>query len=252
MKIKEITSRTNEVFKRFDSLSHSRGIKKENLVLVSGRKILPEVLKKFSSENLIFTEKNQNEAFDLAEKFGVSHGIQLSNELFSELDESGTGYPLVAIKAPVLESYKNEKTKGLSVFLALSDPANLGATLRSLKAFEVSQVILLKESAHPFLPKVTKAASGLNLSLNLKTGPSIQELDLESSIGLDMEGTPLKSFVWPENAQLILGEEGKGLPDHLRDHAKLLRIEMSKEAESLSAPIAVSIASYDYYSKTLK
>lgn len=250
MRIKEIASDSNSYFKTLESLLHSRGIKKEKLILVSGKKVVPEILSgEFKVVNLVFSDALSNEAEELAQQFGVSQGVKLASTLFKALDESGTHFPLLVLEAPPIPALSEVKD-GLNVFLALSDPSNLGAALRSLKAFETSQVVLLKECAHAFHPKVTKTSSGTNLSCPLVSGPSIEDLKLESPIGLDMRGEPLSQFSWPEKACLVLGEEGRGLPQHLKQNAKLLCIEMNTEVESLSAPIALSIACYSYFTRS--
>lgn len=247
MRIKKITSSSNPYFRTLMSLHDSKGIKKEKLILISGKKIVSEVMNQNSSiQNFIFSEKHRSLVEEMSKEHSLSQGIELSSSLFKELDILGTHFPFVLLNCPPLTSFQKSEP-GLNVFLALSDPSNLGSTLRSLKAFDVSQVILLKESANPYLPKVTKSASGVNLLLPLTRGPSIQDLQTENPVALDMTGKRLQEFTWPKTTDLILGEEGQGLPSHLKKRSQLLRIEMSDEVESLSAPIAVSIACYQFY-----
>ena len=244
MKIKEILSSSNSYFRLLSSLKNAKGIKKEGLILIGGKKILPELFQKQGKsgfENLVFSKDTQALADEWAKRFSLPQGVKLSPALLKELDVSNTQGPLAVFKAPVLPAYKVPQ-KGLNVFLALSDPANLGAALRSLKAFDAAQVVLLKEAAHAFLPRVTKAASGANLSLNLVSGPSIENLQLDHPLCLDMEGEALEKFIWPEVSCLVLGEEGKGLPSTLKKNGHALSITMNPEVESLSAPIALSIA----------
>lgn len=255
MKIKEIASSSNAYFRSLSSLNSSKGIKKEGLILVSGRKIVPELLRRGADvENLIFSEKMRESAEQLALEFKISQGVVLPKDLYGELDESGTGFPSLLMKAPKVEAFKSVR-EGLNVFLALSDPSNLGAALRSLKAFNAAQIILLKESANAFLPKVTKTASGSNLSAPLAIGPSIDELGklivnktLIHPVCLDMEGEDLKSYKWPKTVSLILGEEGQGVPHDLKRLCQTVKIEMNQDVESLSAPVAISIAAWSFIS----
>lgn len=250
MKIKEVTSNTNSYFKVLESLLHAKGIKKEGLILVSGKKIIPEVLKgDFKIMNLVYSDGMAPVAEELTQRFTISHGVKLPNPLFKILDESGTNFPLLVLEAPSIPMF-SKPAEGLNVFLALSDPSNLGAALRSLKAFNAAHVVLLKECAHAFHPKVTKTSSGANLSCPLASGPSIEDLDLDSSICLDMGGEALSSFKWPKTSCLVLGEEGRGIPGALKEKSKLLRIEMNTEVESLSAPIALAIACHSYFVRT--
>lgn len=249
--MKTITSSSNPLFRSFSSLLQSKGIKKEGLVLVSGKKIVPEVMTQFKDHltHILYTDSLETSFNELSKKYPDLFSINLSSPLFKELDDSNSRFPLVVMKAPQLSTYQESKP-GLNVFLSLSDPSNLGAALRSLKAFNASQVILTEECAHPFLPKVTKTASGSNLAAPIVKGPSIQELKIKEPICLDMEGESLKNFSWPKTANLVLGEEGQGVPEKLKNTGLKLKIEMNSEIESLSAPIALSIAAHHHYLKS--
>ncbi|MAV91592.1 MAG: hypothetical protein CL676_09225 [Bdellovibrionaceae bacterium] len=260
MRVKEISSSTNPDFKILSGLLQAKGIRKEGLCLVSGEKVLKDLLSHSTSHSLtsesplsgqlLFTAKSQGLAEKWAEEFQVERGLLLSSELFLELDVARTKKPLYVSPVPLLPDFEKPKP-GLNVFLALSDPSNLGACLRSLKAFSVSQVVLLKEASHPFLPKVTRSASGVNFQSPLAKGPSIGDLEIlsgqDSFFHLDMEGESLEDFSWPETACLLLGEEGKGIPLTLKESSKGLKIPMSPDVESLSAPIAASLAAWEFY-----
>lgn len=248
--MKTITSSSNPLFRSFSSLLQSKGIKKEGLVLVSGKKIVPEVMTQFKDHltHILYTDSLETSFNDLSKKYPDLFSINLSSPLFKELDDSNSRFPLVVMKAPQLSAYQESKP-GLNVFLSLSDPSNLGAALRSLKAFNASQVILTEECAHPFLPKVTKTASGMNLSTPILRGPSIQSLEIESPICLDMEGDLVENFNWPQTTNLILGEEGQGVPERIKAKSLKIKVGMNAEIESLSAPIALAIAAHHHYLK---
>jgi TrmH family RNA methyltransferase len=76
-------------------------------------------------------------------------------------------------------------------------------------------------------------------------GPSIHELKaicdrrMMKIITLDMSGTPIDSFQFPESFLLLPGLEGQGIPEALK--ASSISIPISGEIESLNAAIATSI-----------
>lgn len=255
MKILEITSDSNPFFRKMKSLHTSKGIKDEKAALISGSKIIPEILSDSTLlsqvQELIFDEPLKELALELAQSFSLTRLTLLSRPLFKELDEMGTGYPLLSLGANPLKPFE-KSWPGLNVFLALSDPLNLGAALRSLDAFGVSQVVLLKECAHPFLPKVTKTSSGSNWRCHLTHGPSLKDLTLHEGVGLDAHGTPLNDFKWSKDVNLVLGEEGKGLPEHLKKSLKIVSIPTNPRVESLNATVALSIAAYSYSTSSPK
>ena len=106
---------------------------------------------------------------------------------------------------------------GLTLFLPLGDPENLGAALRSAAAFSVERVVLLEEAAHPFHPRAIRAAAGACFDLALRSGPSLEALieapppDLDLLV-LDRDGEPLDSVPAAADRGLVVGEEGRGVP----------------------------------------
>lgn len=238
----DIAGRQNARFKKWLSLLESRAIKKEGLALVSGQKIIAE----FAANERVHIKE-----FLLPPK-GASPdlkipSVRLAGELFNELDVLGTKSPLAVVEAPALPEWNRQSAKGLNLVIALSDPNNLGACLRSAEAMGVSQIVLTKECASPYLPRALKAASGSTFRLNLKTADSLKNLDLSESAapcGLDMNGENIGDFDWPADVTLVVGEEGQGLPFDLP--LRRLKIPMQTSIESLNAVVAASIALYSY------
>src|SRR6185436_9191147 len=104
---------------------------------------------------------------------------------------------------------------GLTLFLPLGDPENVGAALRSAAAFAVDRVVLLEEAAHPHHPRAIRAAAGADLVL--RSGPSLDALLDAPPAGLDLlvldrSGEPLDRVTPRTPLGLVVGEEGRGAP----------------------------------------
>lgn len=247
-KMTDITSNTNQQFKIFLSLTESKGLKKENLFLLSGQNLVREFLTrpelKLTAEILM-----DGMTATTSEKLG-SKIFKLSKELFNQIDVLGTHSPILVLEQPVLSEWTlAESIKELTVATPLGDPGNLGALVRSAEAFGIKNMILLQESANPFLPKSVKASAGSVCRMSFHKGPRLQDfvqLKIANLMGLDMKGLSLKEFQWPQDGVLLVGEEGSGLPKN--PNMKTLSIPTEK-VDSLNATVAASIALYDYYSK---
>ncbi|NQZ00001.1 MAG: TrmH family RNA methyltransferase [Bdellovibrionales bacterium] len=241
-----IESAQNANFKRWRSLLDSKGVKKEGQALVSGEKVVNE-LSKSHKDSVIEVLLSSCLHIGYHTTFKASF---LEHQLYQELDIFGTGSPLLVLKTPQIEDWKPElDVNGLELLLPFGDPSNLGAALRNAAAFSVSKVVLLKEASHAFLPKVSRAASGMNWQTPLCNGPSIRELGATSGlIAFDLEGEDLVEFKWPENSRLLIGDEGPGVPDSI-EPAFRVKIPMSKRVESLNAVAASSIALFHYRSQ---
>ncbi len=244
--MKHISSADNGLFKELKSALEPKGIKKLGRFIVSGRKVVEEILAQGKLEVDFILAQEEMQLPSSKERF-----IVLTKPLFQELDIFGTKSPLLALKTPKLSVWnQQDKAVGLEVLCALGEPSNLGALLRSAAAFGASKVVLLKESATPFHPKSVRSASGQLMKVPIATGPSIKDLNGDGVFALDMRGEELSKFKWPKNARLLLGEEGPGVPE--LNGLKKLKIPMSNDVESLNASIAASIALYSYssYSKS--
>jgi TrmH family RNA methyltransferase len=243
--MKKITSRSNPKLKMWRSLLESKGIKREGLCLVGGKKIVAELSKRpgLIVEYIVPPKANAPTA---SEPFKGSQipATQLAADPFNELDVSGTKSPLAVVKCPALAKWGGGVPQGLQVIAALSDPQNLGALIRSCEAFGVDGVILAQESASPFLPRAIRASSGSVFRVPLYSGPSIHKLSIERAFGLDMEGRNINEMVWPRDMYLVLGEEGQGLPEDLK--ATRISIPMRNSLESLNAVAAGAIALFSY------
>lgn len=236
----EISSRQNAKFKLWQSLLEAKGIKSEGLCLVSGAKVVAELIAAGQIVELILPPKSKAPEADIPV-------IQLTGELFNELDVIGTKAPLAVARVTRLKNWTGGAAEGLDLILALSDPSNLGALLRSCEAFGVTRVILTKECASPFLPRAIRASAGSVFRLPLFVGPALKEIPLESAFGLDLNGPDISAVDWPTRMYLVLGEEGQGLPEELA--VQRVRIPMARSIESLNAMAAASIALFSYRQK---
>jgi TrmH family RNA methyltransferase len=235
----DIESKQNAKFKKWQSLLQAKGIKAEGQAILSGEKLIKEYLEQTpdGAREQLFPPKAKPGP-------GPAHlkNYRLPKALFDELDVIGTHTPLLIVEAPAFPKYSGGNPRGLELVVALSDPGNMGAVLRSAEAFGTSKVILAQESCSPFLPKAIRASSGACFRLKMESAGPLAQFAGTPSFCLDMRGTELSCFKPPKDFFLILGEEGRGVPDSL--NAKRLKISMTGGSESLNAVVAASIALY--------
>ncbi len=242
-----ISSRHNPQFKRWASLLASQGVQSHQQCLVSGGKILEEMTQRH--ENAL-CEILLPQSHTIEEKW-LSKGTSftLTKELFQQLDVFGTRQPLAVFMTPSTPQVDlTQPPLGLEILCPIGDPGNLGALLRSCRAFGVRTVILLREAVHPFHPKVIRASSGAVFAQPLSQGCSITELHtpeiLQWISALDMKGENLATTTWPKHVRMLVGEEGVGLPSF--PFPKLFRIPQIHDSIPLNAMVASSIALYAY------
>ncbi|MDH5656540.1 MAG: 16S rRNA (guanine(527)-N(7))-methyltransferase RsmG [Spirochaetia bacterium] len=246
--INQISSEENKIFKIIKTLNTGKMIKKHGQSLFCGKKIMQELI--YSNyrdliSSIIITEKNRESFFQHMEiPESMKFNLQvLPQELFNQVDFYGCRDALMLINLPEIPDWIEEKS-GITVFLPLSDPENLGAAFRSCAAFDFQNIVLLNEAAHPFHGKCIRSSAGELFHLSLQKGPSINQLKSKMPIfALDPEGEPIDEVEWPENFGLLTGMEGQGIP--IKNDFKKIKIPVSKNIESLNASVALGIALFE-------
>jgi 16S rRNA (guanine527-N7)-methyltransferase len=246
--MRELSSAANPTFRRLRDLLSGPGIRKHGEAILAGMRICAETLARFR-ENVLgwITDTRAPEPPDASITW-----FRLTSELFKELDVAGTHAPLLLLRVPEMAEWTDDEPwpDGCTLFVPFQDPENVGTVIRSAAAFGAARVVLLREAAHPFHPRSSRAAGPALFQVPLLHGPSLKELRVKNAplIALDLTGTELSAFSVPDRFGLAVGLEGPGLPPHLRP-AQRVRIAMQPGVESLNAATAAAIALYAWSSK---
>jgi 16S rRNA (guanine527-N7)-methyltransferase len=251
-----ITSAENKTFKDLKKLGDGSGIRKSGTVLVSGRKIIAELegSGRIPARELILHDGYSEDDDDINALIGRHEDagtlLVLKKSLFNELDLFNTGGPLLVVQPPEMPEWKQDIIPGCTLLVPFQDPVNVGSVIRSAVGFNVGRIVILKEAANPYHPKSVRASAGTVFSAAMERGPSIRDLPAlpgngaSAVVALDARGAPLDSFTFPDGFLLLPGIEGPGLPEALKKGS--VSIPLSRGVESLNAPVAVSIALYEW------
>jgi len=251
-----ISSAENKNFKKLKRLSSGEGIRKSGSLLISGKKIIKEVLSRRNipvREMIVhdgYTEDDDAMNSFINEFAGRDSLLVMKKSLFNEIDQFNTRGPLLAADLPDIREWNLDMGPGCTLLIPFQDPANVGSAIRSAAGFGVEKIIMLKEAASPYHPKSIRASAGTVFYASLEKGPSLYDLPdlfqrrLSNVVALDKGGTPLASFKFPARFILLPGIEGPGLPEALK--AQSVSIPLSSDVESLNATAALSIALYEW------
>lgn len=141
----------------------------------------------------------------------------------------------------------------LVVCVAVRDPGNLGAILRSADAAGSAGVLVCGESADPYNPKVVRASAGAIFRLPLAVGGEAADvLDRVGEAGLRRVGTLVRggldyagvSLAAP--LALVLGNEASGLAPELAGRLdEAVTIPMAGGGESLNVAMAATVLCFE-------
>lgn len=251
-----ISSEDNKKFKELKNLLESTGITKNSRIIISGKKIIKEIIKgkKIQAVEIIIYENwsdNDPEINKITDDFSKNKSlVTLKKSLFNELDKINTKQPLLIIEAPDSPIWNSEYSiKGCTLVLPFQNPVNIGACIRSAAAFGVDRIVVLKDAASPYHPRSIRASAGTVFKYMIYRGPTIDDLinrnkELTNLITLDMNGQDLESFSFPKNFILLPGIEGPGIIKKIKHQS--VSIKMEQGIESLNAGVSVSIALYEW------
>jgi TrmH family RNA methyltransferase len=129
----------------------------------------------------------------------------------------------------------------------IQDPGNVGALVRVARAFGIHGVLALEGTADPWNPKAVRGGAGAAAHLPVRRS-SWQEARIWLRrhriplIVADPEGTDVRSARFPGAWALVLGNEGRGVREEIREEADgLLAVPMLGGVDSLNVAVAGAI-----------
>ncbi len=215
----------------------------ENLVLISGTKLIEELALEMPLEALLLPkEKEPPKNWKIKTLYWVTESI------FKKITGLPHPEPIAALLP--LPSQKELTHKQWIVALdGVSDPGNLGTLLRTALGLGWEGAFLLPGCSDPFNERAIRAAKGATFKLDLCEGSheSLLELAKVKKLPLwaaDLHGRPLSEVKTPKGSILVLGSEAAGINKNLKSHCQMLTIPLSGRMESLNVASAGAIALY--------
>jgi 23S rRNA (guanosine2251-2'-O)-methyltransferase len=167
---------------------------------------------------------------------------------------------VVALGSPTRYAAFDEITSHANLLVVLDgveDPHNLGAIIRTANAAGAGAVIIPERRAAGLTDTVAKSAAGA-----LEYVPVVRTANISRSLetlkkegfwiyGLDERGAePYDKVDYADKAVIVLGGEGKGLHQLVREHCDVIvSIPMAGTIPSLNVSVAAGIVLFEYKRK---
>jgi RNA methyltransferase, TrmH family len=242
--------------KQIKSLTQKKFRQQEQLFLVEGDKIVLEVLnspyeiKELFAKDLFISE-NKNSLTRAGKVTEASHEEIKKASLLK--------HPQNCLALCILPSraFPPFKLSGISLYLeGVQDPGNLGTIIRICDWFGMEYLFCSPDTADFFNPKVIQSSMGSFCHVK----PVYIEFDELSQlaskseipiIGTFADGHNLYNYDLPENALIILGNEGRGIREHVLPKIDIRlgipSLQMNKSrAQSLNVAVAAGIISSEF------
>ncbi len=230
-----ITSLTNKKIKDVCLLKTSKGRREKNLFIVEGK-------------HLVFEAK---EAGVLEETYTIDENLEgelVSLEVMKKLCNTDTVVNQIGVCKKI---NKKELSNNILILDKIQDPGNLGALMRSAKAFSFDTIFLSEGCVDLYNDKAIRSSQGAIFKLNTIEGNIIDFISKLKELGYEVystnvvNGTSVSDVNAGTKKALILGNEGNGVSKEVNDlNLKNLYIKMSG-MESLNVAVAGSILMYE-------
>jgi RNA methyltransferase, TrmH family len=177
--------------------------------------------------------------------------VVLSATVFAAIAQAETA-PGIAAEIALPELRRD----GSRVFLeGVQDPGNVGAIIRSAAGFGAGMVVVDRQCADPWSPKVLRAGQGGHFALGIR-----QVDDLAAALGeftgrvictVARGGRPLRDVQLGRDVGWAFGGEGAGLSDRVLARAtERVTIPVAPDAESLNVAASAAICLYEAFSRS--
>lgn len=249
---------------RLRRLVRQRSVRHEDRRFVlEGARLLEAALEAGASLEAVYHDPNAapTELRSLLERAraGGARVFALRQGVLERVTDTVTPQPVCAVAAAndvgvdELLAAPPIRSLPLVVCVAVRDPGNLGAILRSADAAGSAGVVVCGESADPYNPKVVRASAGAIFRLRLAVGGDAGELlDRLGEAGLRRVGTlarggadyAVASLAAP--VALVLGNEASGLgPEAAARLDEAVTIPMAGGGESLNVAMAATVLCFE-------
>ena len=258
-----ITSKDNEIIKNIRKLNEKKYRDIENKYIIEGIKLIEEaILENANIDTIVICEdciNNDSIEAKLMYEIAKNNCIYVSEKVFGVLTQVSTPQGILAVINKKSNSSNIDYSQDVIVALDdLQDPGNLGTILRTLDSVGLNQIIITKNTADVYNPKVVRSTMGAIFRINI-----VQTQDLPKMLSeikkhkFKIIATSLqtKSSIYDTDYNkkvIVIGNEANGVSEKVFKEAdEKVKIPMIGKTESLNAGVATSIILYEYVRQKL-
>ena len=227
-----ITSMDNQKVKYLLKLDNSKTRKKEKKFIVEGKHLVDEARKK----GVLV------ETYSIEEKEGY---VTFSKEIMKKICNTDTVVTEIGLCNIVESTILSDK---LLILDKVQDPGNMGALMRSAKAFGFNTIIIGNGSCDIYNDKVIRSSQGAIFKLNFIHADLLEiipKLSVYTIYGTNViNGIELDNVNKETKMAIVLGNEGNGISSEVASLLKRNIYIPMDNTESLNVSVAGSIIMY--------
>ena len=176
-----ISSKDNETIKYIKKLKEKKYREETNCYIIEGIKLVKEAIEENAKIKYILicedcddaVKLEQNLLYDIAK----NNCLYVTKKLFLSISDVTTPQGVLAVIEKKKGTEQIDYNDDIIVALdGIQDPGNLGTILRTVDSANLKQIILSKNSADPYNPKVVRSTMGAIFRVNIIEAENLAEI----------------------------------------------------------------------------
>lgn len=251
-----ITSTSNEKIKHVTALQQKARLRREeSLFVIEGGRIFWEAPVSLVREVYVSESFLKNADGKMKERLGKTGYETVSEQVFAKMSDTKAPQGVLAVLAQ--QEYERDALMGSSPLLLMleniQDPGNLGTILRTAEGAGVTGVIMSRDCADIYQPKVVRSTMGSLFRVPFYQAEDfLQEIRLLQDRNIKvyaayLEGSEIYDAMdYRGGSAFVIGNEGNGLTKETALAADAcVRIPMGGKLESLNAGVSAALLVYE-------
>lgn len=253
-----ITSKDNEIVKSIKKLKDKKNRDEAGLYVIEGIKMLEEAIEEKAKIKKIIICEECLKAEDLEQKvlYEVAkyNCIYVNSKVFNTLTDVVAPQGILAvIEKPSKDTKINYDQDIILALDGIQDPGNLGTILRTADSVNLKQIIVTKNTADSYNPKVVRSTMGAILRVKIietddlaKTLKEIKKNKFKIVVTALDTNESIYDVEYNKKV-IVIGNEANGVSKEVQALAdNKVKIPMLGRTESLNASVATGVMLYEY------
>lgn len=253
-----ISSKDNEIVKNIRKLKEKKYRDIENCYVIEGIKLIEEAIAENAKiKEIVVCEEcinsgeiDKDTLYEIA-KYNV---IYVTEKVFNAITDVKTPQGILAVIEKNTSNKDIDYTQDIIIALdGVQDPGNMGTILRTVDSANLNQIIISKDSADCYNPKVVRSTMGAIFRVNIIEVDNLKEtLEAVKKNKFKVMVTALDTndsiySVDYNKKVIVIGNEANGVSKEVQAIAdEKVKIPMLGKTESLNASVAAGIMIYEY------
>ena len=236
-----ITSTDNKKIKALSKLSQKKNRDQEEKFLIETENLIKEA---YLEERLLEVYLLEGESLS----FNIDVPIfYVTEAVMNKIENINTSKVIGVCSKKDSNEYIGKRYLMLD---KVSDPGNLGTIIRSAVAFNIDTLIVSDDSCDIYNDKAIRATEGALFKLNIIREPLEEAITNLKKLNINVYGTDVRdgsdiSTVDKSNFCIVIGNEGSGISDKIKEKLEKSIHLKTSGVESLNVAVATSIILYE-------